>query len=55
MGPGNKILLLAVCYFAIIGIAHALLYSLLIAKYMASVYMLVKCLYAYKNCMVGLY
>ena len=43
---------------AIIGIAHALFCLMLIAKHMASVYRLVKCLvkclYTCKNCMVGL-
>ena len=39
---------------AIIGIVHALFYLMLIAKHIASVYRLVKCLYTCKNCMVGL-
>ena len=40
---------------AIIGIVHALFYLMLIAKHMASVYRLVKCLYICKNCMVGIF
>ena len=38
---------------AIIGIAHVLFYLMLIAKHMASVYRLVKCLAIYR--MVGIY
>ena len=40
---------------AIIGIVHALFYLMLIAKHMASVYRLVKCLYTCKNYMIGSY
>ena len=39
---------------AIIGIVHVLFYLMLIAKHMASVYILVKCSYTCKNCMIGL-
>ena len=39
---------------AIIGIAHALFYLMLIATHIASIYALVKCLYTCKDCMVGI-